>query len=203
MTNSRAPQARCESDKPRVISVLGGPGSGKGTQCQWLARNFKVQHISVGEVLRAEINRPGSPHADIIRQNMLTGTFGPKEITVEILKSHILRSMQQGTCAFVLDGFPRSLEQFRYFEQVVGPIDLMVLLQCSESVLIERLLPRGRFDDNLETIQSRLRTFEEVTTLLIDEFRQRDKLQIIDGEETVEEVHDQLKLILSELVEVR
>lgn len=106
MTDPNATEARHESDKLKVIGVLGGPGSGKGTQCQWLARTFKVQHISIGDVLRAEMNRPQSPHAAIIRQNMLSGTVGPKEVTVGILKSHILRSMQEGTYVFVLDGEP-------------------------------------------------------------------------------------------------
>lgn len=100
-------------------------------------------------------------------------------------------------------GFPRNLEQFRYFEEIIGPIEFVIMLQCSEHVLIERLLPRGRFDDSLETIQGRLRTFKEVTSLIVDEFRQRGKLKILNGEETVAEVNRQLILIFSALVDAR
>lgn len=87
-----------------IIGMLGGPGSGKGTQCELLSQKFDLVHISVGDVLRQEMNRQGSPYAEIIRQNMMTGKIGPKEITIAVLKDHILRSIAQGMDSFILDG---------------------------------------------------------------------------------------------------
>jgi UMP-CMP kinase len=84
--------------------MLGGPGSGKGTQCQMLSQVFELAHISIGDVLRQEISRPGSEYADIIRENMMAGRVGPKEITISILRDHIRRSVAKGTRAFILDG---------------------------------------------------------------------------------------------------
>lgn len=87
-----------------VIGVLGGPGSGKGTQCSLLAQTFKLKHISIGDVMRQEMKREGSEYAAIIEQNMRAGTVAPKEITIPILKSHMLAASRQGTDLFVLDG---------------------------------------------------------------------------------------------------
>lgn len=86
------------------IGMLGGPGSGKGTLCQMISQRFDLAHISIGDVLRQEINRPGSQHADVIRENMIAGRVGPKELTIAILREHILRSVARGTRAFILDG---------------------------------------------------------------------------------------------------
>ena len=87
-----------------IISMLGGPGSGKGTQCQMLSQIFDFTHISIGDVLRQEINRPGSQYADILRENILAGRIGAKEMTVSILRDEMLRCVVKGTRCFVLDG---------------------------------------------------------------------------------------------------
>lgn len=87
-----------------VIGVLGGPGSGKGTQCKLLAQVFKFSHISIGDVMRQEMKREGSEYATIIEQNMRAGTVAPKEITIPILKSHMLAASRQGMDLFILDG---------------------------------------------------------------------------------------------------
>ncbi|KAF5018781.1 hypothetical protein F66182_9231 [Fusarium sp. NRRL 66182] len=208
-----------QTHAPRVICIAGGPGSGKGTQCRWLEQTFRLQHISIGDILRDEMNRPSSPYADIIRQNMMAGTIGPKEVTLGVLKSHVLRSMQHGTNVFLLDGeyglllvlkhpanrsgFPRNLEQVGYFEEAIGQIELVVLLKCSEDVLVDRLLQRGRFDDSDETIRGRLETFNEATSRIIEVFESRGRLKVIDGERTVAEVSEQLRSIFSGSVDTR
>lgn len=87
-----------------IISMLGGPGSGKGTQCQMLSQKFDFAHISIGDVLRQEINRPGSQYADILQENIMAGRIGAKEMTVSILRDEMLRIAAQGTRCFVLDG---------------------------------------------------------------------------------------------------
>lgn len=92
------------SEEFAVIGVLGGPGSGKGTQCTLLAQTFKLNHISIGDVMRQEMKREGSEYASIIEQNMRAGTVAPKEITIPILKSHMLAASCQGADLFILDG---------------------------------------------------------------------------------------------------
>lgn len=111
MTSARADMPgdspRCPSalaDAVIIIGMLGGPGSGKGTQCGLLSQRFDIAHISIGHVLRQEMQRPGSQYAEIIRENMIAGRVGPKEITISIVRDHMLRSVAQGTRAFILDG---------------------------------------------------------------------------------------------------
>ncbi|KAK1447114.1 uridylate kinase [Colletotrichum melonis] len=89
---------------PVVISILGRPGSGKATQCRLLSQKYNLSHISIGDVLREEMERgEEGPHADIIRANMLAGTIGPIEITMAILKVRITKLMEGGTRVFILD----------------------------------------------------------------------------------------------------
>lgn len=87
-----------------VFGMLGGPGSGKGTQSQLLSQAFNIVHISIGNVLREEMDRQGSPYGDIIRQNMMSGKVGPTEITIPILKGHISKNIAKGARGFILDG---------------------------------------------------------------------------------------------------
>lgn len=90
--------------KPVVIGVVGGPGSGKGTQCEMLCQGFRVSHISVGDVLRAEAADQDSPYRETIRKNMLAGTFAPKEVSMAIIQSHMKKASETGINLFVLDG---------------------------------------------------------------------------------------------------
>ncbi|KAL8357545.1 hypothetical protein RB598_002382 [Gaeumannomyces tritici] len=181
--------------------MLGGPGSGKGLQCQRLVRSFDVEHISIGDVLRDEMSREGSGYAAVIRENMVVGTVGPKETTVGILKSRILASAAKGARVFLLDGFPRNLDQSDYFEAVVCPIKTVILLECSDEVMLARLLPRARFDDVPENIQRRIRTFRATTSLVVDSFRERGKVQVVDAEETPDQVAAAVSDLFSELAE--
>lgn len=92
------------SDELILVGMLGGPGSGKSSQCRLLAQTFKVEHVSVGDLLRAEMNRQWSPYASTIRGHMMEGTIGPKELTVGLLKSHIHQCFDQGMRVFIIDG---------------------------------------------------------------------------------------------------
>jgi|TARA_R110002003_G_scaffold39_14_gene2535 UMP-CMP kinase len=87
-----------------VISILGGPGSGKGTQCAILQEQYHCAHFSVGDVLRAEAAKPDSPHANTIKENMESGRVGPKEITVSILRTYIEEAANAGIQTILLDG---------------------------------------------------------------------------------------------------
>lgn len=91
---------------PQVIFILGGPGSGKGTQSELLCTQRGFSHLSVGDVLRAEMGEPGSTYGPIIEDNMRHGRIGPKEITVALLKNAMLKHSTGSTqnCGFVIDG---------------------------------------------------------------------------------------------------
>lgn len=84
------------------------------------------------------------------------------------------------------------MDQAQYFQQMISPISSVIVLECSEDVLIERLLPRGRFDDNAGNIHRRLNTFKETTSIVIDHFDREDKVHVINAEGSVQAVYDQL-----------
>lgn len=88
----------------QFVSVLGGPGSGKGTQCSQLQDLFRCAHLSVGDLLRAEAAKPDSPYKEIIGENMRLGRVGPKEITVRTLAKNIQQASKNGIQTFFLDG---------------------------------------------------------------------------------------------------
>lgn len=182
-----------------LIGMLGRPGCGKGTQCRWLAQTFAIEQISIGEVLRAEMDREGSQYAATIRENMLAGTVGPKEVTIPLLKSHVVAASAAGAKVLVLDGFPRTLDQLESFEDVVGRLDFVILLDCSADMIFDRLLPRGRFDDNVDNIRRRLLTFDTTTAKVIHEFTVQGRIKIVDAARPVERVSDQLASIFDSL----
>ncbi|KAK5630367.1 hypothetical protein RRF57_006082 [Xylaria bambusicola] len=111
---------------------------------------------------------------------------------------------RQGTDLFILDGsdgdetigFPRSLEQAQLFEETVALIEFIIVLECTDALLIDRLLPRERFDDNLENIRKRLRTFYETTSKVVLFFRGRGQVKTVNTHDDVKTIHHQLVDIL-------
>ncbi|KAF9907778.1 hypothetical protein BX616_000336, partial [Lobosporangium transversale] len=97
-----------------VIFVLGGPGVGKGTQCANLVRDFGFVHLSAGDLLRAEQERPGSQYGDLIRSYIKEGKIVPMEVTIALLENAMLAS---GQTRFLIDGFPRKMDQALKFEE--------------------------------------------------------------------------------------
>jgi UMP-CMP kinase len=91
--------------KIEVIFVLGGPGAGKGTQCKLIAEKYRICHISVGDVLRAELENPDSKWAPLIRANMAEGRVGPAQMTVGLLKAAMIqKTKDHDITTFLIDG---------------------------------------------------------------------------------------------------
>lgn len=91
--------------KLEAIFVLGGPGAGKGTQCKLLAKKYDLCHISIGDVLRAELGNPDSEWAPEIRANMAEGRVGPPSMTVRLLiKVMNDKHIKENVSAFLIDG---------------------------------------------------------------------------------------------------
>lgn len=103
--------------KPQVVFVLGGPGSGKGTQCGKLVAEFGVVHLSAGDLLRAERNS-GSSVAEEINNHIKNGSIVPVEITVGLIKKAMQAEMKKGNYLFVIDGFPRNKDNYDGWNKV-------------------------------------------------------------------------------------
>jgi len=99
--------------------ITGGSGVGKGTQCARLAQDLDFQHLSVGDLLREEIDRPGSPFATFIRESIQSSVIIPAQLTVSLLKAKMDASNPHGERRFLIDGYPRSMDQALTFEEEV------------------------------------------------------------------------------------
>ena len=172
--------------KQRLL-FLGPPGAGKGTQAQLLAQSQSLLHLSTGDLLRAEV-KAGSELGRQAEAVMARGELVSDELVLAIVRSRL----QQGSGGWLLDGFPRNLAQAEALDallQELGqPIELVVLMELDDAVLIQRLLSRGRSDDNEEVIRHRLTVYREQTAPLISHYRDLGLLQSIEAAGTVEEI---------------
>jgi adenylate kinase len=165
------------------IVLMGAPGSGKGTQAQRLVKQFGIPQISTGDILRkhrSECTELGK-RADAIMAN---GLLVADATMLDIIRDRV--SQAEAARGFILDGFPRTVEQAR----AVPEPDLVVYLRVPRDVLIRRLLGRGtrtgRTDDTRDVIEHRLRVFDDRTAPLLDLYRQ--VLVVVDADRPPGEV---------------
>ena len=103
-----------------LFMSVGGPCAGKGFLCSKTVEELNdIAHISMGDILRAERNKAGSPYAEEIERQMREGGLVSSELSLELLQTHIAMAMERGRRKFILDGFPRKLDQFTLFTKKV------------------------------------------------------------------------------------
>lgn len=205
-----------------VIFVLGGPGAGKGTQCSKLVDAYNFCHLSgiftpsfsptstqrlpAGDLLREEQNRPGSQYGELIRTNIRDGKIVPSYVTLKLLEVAMAAQLDEkstsddtnwknGRGRFLIDGFPRKMDQAELFDYTVSKSPhirpfphsfqiclsaLVLFYDTTEEVLTTRLLERaktsGREDDNLESILKRFRTYKLETMPVIERYEAQNKV---------------------------
>lgn len=178
-----------------VIFVLGGPGAGKGTQCANLVRDYNFKHLSAGDLLREEQDRPGSEFGDMIKTYIKEGQIVPMEVTIQLLENAMTDTISKtGNRKFLIDGFPRKMDQALAFEEKVVPSKFTLFFDCPEETMRERLLNRGktsgRADDNEESIKKRFRTFVETSMPVVDHFRSEGRVVKVDATASPEKVYE-------------
>ncbi|KAF5744241.1 UMP-CMP kinase 3 isoform X1 [Tripterygium wilfordii] len=204
--------------KPTVVFVLGGPGSGKGTQCANIVQHFGYTHLSAGDLLRAEI-KSGSENGTMIQNMIKEGKIVPSEVTIKLLQ----KAMQEsGNDKFLIDGFPRNEENRAAFEAVLFQYmlslrvidvcaeiksflqtkiepEFVLFFDCPEEEMEQRILSRnqGREDDNVETIRKRFKVFLESSLPVIEYYDAKGKVRKIDAAKPVEEVFEAVKTIFT------
>ena len=180
------------------IVIFGAPGSGKGTQSELIIKEYGLDHISTGDVLRAEIK--GETELGKIASGYIEkGQLVPDELIIDIL-AKVLDSKKESK-GVIFDGFPRTIPQAKALKKMLNErntdVSVMLNLQVDEEELINRLLERGkisgRSDDNLETIKSRLEVYHNQTAPLADYYIGEGKHVAIKGMGTVEEIFGRIK----------
>ncbi|KAL9274204.1 UMP-CMP kinase 3-like protein [Drosera capensis] len=196
---------------------LGGPGSGKGTQCANIVEHFGYTHLSAGDLLRAEI-KSGSENGTMIQNMIKEGKIVPSEVTVKLLQRAIRDSRND---KFLIDGFPRNEENRAAFESVVCLLLTYMYLMfsfaitpivgqalnhysfCFKIVLRKRWRSAflGREDDNVETIRKRFKVYMESSLPVIEYYNSRGKVRKIDAAKPVQSVFEDVKAVFSPLIE--
>lgn len=193
--------------RPQVVFVLGGPGAGKGTQCEKIVEKHKFVHLSAGDLLRAERKREGSEVGEQIESYISQGQLVPVAITVKLLKNAMEEAGWEGG-KFLIDGFPRNTDNVEGWAEVIdGKTDdrFCLFFDCPESVMEERLTERGktsgRSDDNVDVVRKRFQTYIKETQPIVDNFRKEGKLKTIMADRSIDEVWaDVDKLFTEEFV---
>jgi len=175
------------------LVFLGPPGSGKGTQGRQLGQRLLVPAISTGDMLREAV-REGTALGRRAKAVMDSGELVPDDVVVGLIRERI--AAPDAREGFVLDGFPRTVEQAHALERLLvgngAALDAVINLSAPEGVLVERLLLRassdGRSDDRPETVRERLRVYREKTEPLVSYYRTRGLLTDVDGVGEIAEV---------------
>uniref|UniRef100_A0A674K6M2 Uncharacterized protein n=1 Tax=Terrapene triunguis TaxID=2587831 RepID=A0A674K6M2_9SAUR len=161
-----------------IIFVIGGPGSGKGTQCERLAAKYQFQHLGMGNLLRAEASEP-TRQGRQIKDIMLKGALVPSGFVLDLLNENLLQ--REEAKGFLVNGFPRELNQAKDFERVGRPPNFVIVLDCSTETMIQRLLLRGqtgnRADDHESCIRQRLETHYSLCEPVISYYQQKNLLR--------------------------
>lgn len=205
------------------IVLLGAPGAGKGTQAQKLVEEFAVAHISTGDLLRAAV-KAGTKLGVKAKEYMDAGQLVPDKLVVDLVKERL--AADDAKKGFILDGFPRNTAQAVTLDSALADmglsLDAALLVDVKAEVIVERLssrrtcrdcgytAPAGvdvcpscggemyqRDDDKPETIQNRLNVYESQTAPLVEYYKGKGLLKVVDGDRPVDDVYADVKELLA------
>ncbi len=175
------------------LLLIGPPGSGKGTQAVHIAERFGITHISSGDLLRQHIKN-GTSIGRTVKAYMERGDLVPDGIVMDVLRKPVQAASERG--GYVLDGFPRTVEQaeaaYLVARDLNASVQAALYFDVPRDELIRRMLARGRAtgrtDDTEEVIKHRLDVYDEHTLPLLDYYARREKLISVNGARPVPEV---------------
>jgi adenylate kinase len=175
------------------LLIVGPPGAGKGTQAVLLSQLFDVPTISTGDIFRANI--AGETELGLqVKAIVDAGDYVPDSLTNQLVTDRLSEADADG--GFLLDGYPRTVEQVRYLEELLSShghqLDAVIRLVADTEAVVERLrlraLQLGRTDDTEEVIRHRHDVYRRETEPLLAVFREKGLLVEVDGLGAIDEV---------------
>lgn len=169
------------------VLLIGPPGAGKGTQGERLAQRLGLTHIAAGDLLREEV-RAGTDVGREAKTYIDRGDLVPDAVILDLVLPRVVAAAAD--TGYLLDGFPRSVAQAQEARSLANRAgaspDVVLYLDVPRDELVRRILARaaeqGRSDDNPRTVHNRLEVFDEVTKPLIEYYRDRGLLKVIDAD---------------------
>jgi adenylate kinase len=174
------------------LLLIGAPGAGKGTQAELLAARFGIAHISSGDLLRQHV-RDQTSLGQTVKSYLDRGDLVPDALVMAMLVEPVLAAAS----GYVLDGFPRTVEQAKASYAVVQPlgaeVQAAIHLDVPREELMRRLLARGRGSEDAEAVvDHRLKMYQEKTVPLLDYYASREWIFTVDGARPAETVHQDI-----------
>jgi len=171
------------------IVLIGIQGSGKSTQGDLLQKKFNVPYLATGQIFR-EMAKAENETGEYIRKIMYAGYLIPDEKVLEIVSEYLEKPEYDN--GYILDGFPRTVRQAAEFK---NGIDFVVYLKVSDKEALHRISLRNdkaRKDESDEAIKRRIELFHKETEPVIEYYREKGQLVEVDGERTIEEIHQEI-----------
>ena len=183
------------------IILCGAPGSGKGTQSSFIAQKYGVQHLSTGDVLRAEI-ASGSELGKQIDALISKGNLVPDDMMYGVIENY-LANLPADCKGTIFDGYPRTVAQAESLTKLLNKYNMeaiMIDLMVDEQLLIQRLIERGkvsgRKDDNLNTIRHRIAVYHNQTEPIAHYYLHHGNYFAVNGNHTMADVFLQIMRII-------
>lgn len=184
------------------IILCGAPGSGKGTQSDFIVKKYGLQHLSTGDVLRAEIAK-GSELGQQIDALISKGNLVPDDMMYGVIDNY-LASLPADCKGTIFDGYPRTVAQAEALTELLQKYNMeaiMIDLMVDEQLLIQRLIERGkvsgRADDNLNTIRHRIAVYHNQTEPIAHYYLHNGNYEAVNGNHNMEDVFLQIERILN------
>ena len=186
------------------IVLFGPPGSGKGTQSERIIEKYGLTHLSTGDLLRAEL--AAETELGLQAKNIMEkGELVSDSIIIGMIRNKI--ADMADAKGFIFDGFPRTVAQAKALDVLLGEkgikINVMLGLEVDRQELVDRLLKRGqdqgRADDNLETIENRIKVYEDQTSPVMGYYDGQGKYHGVAGMGSIDDIFDRLSGIIDKL----
>ena len=176
------------------LILFGKPGSGKGTQAEFVKNKYGLVHISTGDVFRYNISKQ-TELGLLAKSYMEKGDLVPDNVTIKMLEAEVNKSRNAN--GFIFDGFPRTTHQAEILDDFLKKkelsITMTIALEVDEAILIERLIKRGkesgRIDDQDKSkIKNRFDEYNNKTSQLIEYYKHQNKFYSVEGTGEIEQI---------------
>ena len=180
------------------LILFGKPGSGKGTQAEFVKQKYDLVHISTGDVFRFNISK-NTELGELAKSYMDKGDLVPDKVTIKMLEAEVEKFPNAN--GFIFDGFPRTSTQAQILDDFLNSknmsISMTIALEVDENLLIDRLIKRGKDsgrtdDQDKSKIQNRFDEYNKKTAPLIDYYKYQNKFFEIDGMGEINDISNRI-----------